>query len=78
MRVNQLLDFVERVGWTAIQAAAGSTIVVLTTPDMTWENGAKVVGIAAAIAGLKVIAAQRVGDSGMGDAIPGGQVVEQP
>ena len=72
MRVNKYLDFLERVSWTAIQAAAGAVIVVLTTPDMTWQNGAKVVGIAAVVAAMKVLAAQQVGDRGSGDAIPGG------
>lgn len=72
MQVNRWLDFLERVGWTAVQAAAAAVIVVLTSPDMTWENGFKMVGIAAAVAAAKVLAAQQVGDNGSGDAIPGG------
>ena len=72
MKVNKVKDFIERVGWTAFQAAAGSVIVVLTAPNMTVENGAKVVGIAAVVAACKVIVAQRFGNRGSGDAIPGG------
>ncbi len=72
MKVDKLKDFIERVAWTAIQAAAATVLVALTSPDMTWENGVKLVGIAAALAACKVIAAQQVGENGSGDAIPGG------
>lgn len=78
MKVNQWLDFAERVVWTAIQAAAASAIVVLTTDDMTWQDGLKIVGIAAALAALKVIVAQRVGEGDDGAAVPGGQVLSPP
>ncbi|HVL53949.1 MAG TPA: hypothetical protein VM344_06775 [Vitreimonas sp.] len=67
VRVNRMLDFVERVGWTAIQAAAGALLDVLTTGELTW----RAVGYAVAIAALKVIVAQRFGDTPTGDAIPG-------
>jgi len=69
MRVNKARDFVERVAWTAIQAFAATAIV---TGFDDWALTLKVAGGAAVIAALKVIAAQNVGDSGDGAAIPGG------
>ncbi len=72
MQVDRIKDFIERVGWTAIQAGAGAAIVALTSSDLSWEDGAKMVGVAAALAGLKVFAAQQFGTRGSGDAIPGG------
>lgn len=72
MRINRLKDFVERVGWTFIQAAAAAAITALSSPELTWETGLKFVGTAGALAVLKVLAAQQVGDRGSGDAIPGG------
>lgn len=71
MRVNKYLDFAERVGWTAIQAAAGATLIALSGA-VSWESGLKFVGVTTATAALKVIVAQQVGDRGSGDAIPGG------
>lgn len=73
MRVNRLLDFLERVGWTAVQAGA-AVLIVSGFDAEAW----KVAATAAGLAALKVLVAQRVGDSGMGDAIPGGRVVEPP
>lgn len=75
MRVNKFKDFVERVGWTAIQAASAAVLTALSSPDLTWETGFKFVATATAVAVLKVVVAQQVGDRGSGDAIPGG--VEQ-
>ena len=72
MRIDKVKDFIERVGWTAIQAGAGAAIVALTSSDLSWQDGAKMVGAAAAIAGLKVFSAQQFGTRGSGDAIPGG------
>lgn len=72
MRINRLKDFVERVGWTFIQAAAAAAITALSSPELTWETGLKFVATAGALAVLKVLAAQQVGDRGSGDAIPGG------
>lgn len=72
MNVNQIKDFVERVGWTAIQSGAAAAIVALTSPDLTWQDGLKMVGIATAVAVLKVLAAQNVGATNDGAAIPGG------
>lgn len=72
MTVSKARDFVERVGWTTIQAFAASEIVALTTSTVTFVDGLKVAGIAAAVAALKVIAAQNVGARQDGAAIPGG------
>lgn len=72
MPVNKLKDFVERVAWTAIQAGAGAAIVALSSDTIDWNAAAKITGIAALVAALKVLAAQQVGSRGSGDAIPGG------
>lgn len=65
-------DFIERVGWTAIQALSAAGLVVLTSEGISWQEGLKFVGVAVGIAVAKVVVAQQVGDSGTGDAIPGG------
>lgn len=67
--IDKVRDFVERVAWTAIQAAAGAAIA---TGFDDWNLTAKVVGIAALVAALKVVAAQNVGTRSDGAAIPGG------
>lgn len=69
MNVSKLRDWLERVGWTAVQAFL-ATMVATGFDD--WILTLKVSGGAALIAAIKVIAAQQVGDSGSGDAIPGG------
>jgi hypothetical protein len=72
MKIDKLRDFIERVSWTAIQTAAAAAITALSSPDLTWDTGLKFVGTAAALAVLKVLAAQNIGSTGNGDAIPGG------
>lgn len=72
MQVNRFKDFIERVVWTAVQAAAAAALV---SGFDDWNLTAKVAGAAAFAAALKVIVAQQFGDRGSGDAIPGG--VEQ-
>lgn len=62
-------DFIERVGWTFIQAFAATALV---TGFDDWALTLKVSGTAALAAVLKVIVAQQVGDNNKGDAIPGG------
>lgn len=62
-RISKLTDFLERVGWTFIQAAAAAGITALSSPDLTWETGLKFVGTAAGLAVLKVLAAQNIGRS---------------
>lgn len=69
MTVIKLRDFVERVGWTAIQAAAAAA---LATGFDNWTLTGKVAGLAALAAALKVVTAQNVGSSRDGAAIPGG------
>jgi hypothetical protein len=71
-KVNKWKDFLDRVGWTAIQTAAGAAITELTGAGINWATGLKFVGITTAIAVLKVVTAQNVGSNGSGDAIPGG------
>lgn len=63
MKVNRYKDFIERVGWTFVQAAAAAAITALSSPDLTWETGLKFVGTAAALAVFKVLAAQNIGRS---------------
>lgn len=69
MQIDKARDFIERVVWTAIQAAAAAAIA---TGFDDWNLTAKVVGIAALVSALKVIAAQNVGTRNDGAAIPGG------
>lgn len=69
MTINKTKDFVERVVWTAIQAAAAAA---LATGFDNWTLTGKVVGIAALVAALKVLTAQNVGTRSDGAAIPGG------
>ena len=75
MKVNRKRDFVERVVWTALiafVATAGAT-------DLSdWRLTVKVAGLAGLAAALKVLAAQRIGTSGGGDAIPGGVIESTP
>jgi hypothetical protein len=76
-RVNKWVDFLERVIWTALQAAAGATIVVLGT-DVTWQDGLKFVGITTLAAVVKVIVGQRFGSDETGAVLPPGQAAIQP
>jgi len=77
-RVNKWLDLLDRVGWTAIQAAAAAVIVILTTSDgMGWEDGAKFVGVAVVVAFCKVIVGQNTGTDDTG-ALIGTPVIEPP
>ena len=70
IRINRWLDLADRVGWTALQAAAASLIVVMTS-DMTWEQGLATVGIATGLAACKVVIAQNAGSDDLGAAVPG-------
>jgi len=73
-KVNRWMDFVERVAWTAIQAAAATA---LATGFDDWKLTAQVSGTAALISALKVIVAQNTGTGDNGSAIPG-QVITPP
>lgn len=76
--VNKWLDLLDRVGWTAIQAAAAGLLVYLTDNDaLDWETGLKFVAIATAIAVLKVIIGQNTGSDDTG-ALIGQPVIEPP
>lgn len=55
-------DAIERVVWTAIQVGGALLIVQLTSGAVDWE----VLGIAVAIAVLKVVVAFNVGDKSQG------------
>ncbi len=68
MKVNKTRDFIERVSWTAAQAAAGALLDYLASGSVTWRGALYAAGFAA----IKVLAAQQVGSRGSGDAIPGG------
>ena len=71
MKINQGRDFVERVGWTIVQAVAGALLDLLVSGHVVvWRTAL----YAALIAALKVIVAQRYGSSRLGDAIPGGVI----
>lgn len=72
-RINKWLDFVDRTAWTFIVAFAGAIIV---SGFDGWKEALGIAGLAALGTGAKVGVAQNVGDSGLGDAIPGRSVVE--
>lgn len=69
-RADRWIDFGERVGWTAIQAAAAAVITVLTT-GVDWQEGLLFVGIAVLAAAAKVVLAYRMDPADLG-AIPFG------
>jgi hypothetical protein len=72
VKVNRWLDLLDRVGWTFLQAFAG-TMLVLGFND--WEDSLKASAAAAVIAVVKVLAAQQAGSNDLGSAVPG-QVLE--
>jgi len=73
VRINRWVDLIDRVGWTFVQAFA-ATLIVLGFND--WRDSLGAAAIAGALAALKVVGAQNVGDSRLGDAVPGASVVE--
>jgi uncharacterized membrane protein YagU involved in acid resistance len=78
MKVNRWLDLLDRVGWTAIQAASAAVLTFATTGlEFTWPAFLQFVGIATAIAVVKVVIAQNTGSDALGAAVPG-QVLEGP
>lgn len=72
VKVNRWLDLLDRVGWTFLQAFAG-TMVVLGFND--WEDALKASAAAAVIAVVKVLAGQQTGSDDLGAVVPG-QVLE--
>lgn len=75
-RVNKWLDLLDRVGWTAIQAASASLIAYLATDDFGWKQAGVVVGTATLVAVLKVVVGQNTGTDDTGALI--GQSVIEP
>lgn len=73
--VNKWLDFLDRVGATAIQVAAASALAALTV-GMDWEEVLVTTGTATLIAVLKVLAGQNSGTDDTGSVIP--NVIEPP
>ena len=76
--VNRVKDFIERVGWTFIQAFVGAMVAFLIKDgtDIDWAASAYAAVIAALIAAGKVLVAQQFGSSNDGAAIPGGVIEE--
>lgn len=67
-----LRDWFERVGWTAIQAGLGAGLDLFISGEVSW----RAIGYAAAIAAVKVLIAQNIGERPSGDLLPGGPTVE--
>jgi hypothetical protein len=79
MRINKWLDLLDRAGWTAVEVAAGSFLVALTTDAVDWQHALATTAVATGVAVCKVVIAQNaVGQDGLGDAIPGAEVIEEP
>jgi hypothetical protein len=72
VKVNRWLDLLDRAAWTFIQAF----IAALLPLGFSWES-LQVAAVAAGISVLKTVAAQNLGGSELGDAIPGKSVIEQ-
>jgi hypothetical protein len=72
-RINKWVDFLDRTAWTFIQTT-GASLVVLGFDG--WKEALAAGVLAAAGAGGKTVVAQRVGNSGVGDAVPGASVVK--
>ncbi len=76
-RINKWIDLLDRAAWTAIQASLGviaGTSIAHGGIDWTVVGWSCLVATAAAL--VKVMAAQQIGDSGLGDAVPGATVIE--
>lgn len=79
VKVNKVLDFIDRVGWTFIQAeiALGALDWLSKGINLSfWHVLYGSLGSAAA-ATIKVLIAQRMGKSGLGDAVPAKSVIEE-
>lgn len=68
VKYSRLKDWLERTGWTILQAGAGVMLDQMISGRITWHA----ILYAGAIAGLKVVIAQRVGSTPTGELIPGG------
>lgn len=77
-RVNKWLDLLDRVGWTAVQAAAGALALYLSGQGvLTWKGAGIVVVVAVLGAIVKVTVGQNTGEGDDGSLI-GTPVVEPP
>ncbi len=76
-KVNKWLDLLDRVGWTALQAAAATGITVLSGATLGWRAALTTIGVATAIAVLKVVVGQNTGTDNTGSLI-GQPVIEPP
>ena len=76
-RVNRWLDLLDRVGWTAIQAAAATGITVLSGATLGWRAAVTTIAVATVIAVLKVVVGQQTGSDDTGSLI-GTPVIEPP
>lgn len=75
MKVNRWLDLLDRVGWTAVQAFVGYLVANVALGDgVDWKKVFVAALFASLIAAGKVVLAQNVGTTGLGDAVPGGVV----
>lgn len=72
--VNKWLDLADRVGWTAIQAAAGAAIAALATTDISWGAAGVTIGVATLVAICKVL----VGQSAISGGDSTGSLIGQP
>lgn len=76
-RVNKWLDLLDRVGWTAVQAAAGAFIAWQATDEVGWSAALWFVGGAVVVAVAKVVVGQNTGSDDTGSLI-GQPVIEPP
>lgn len=74
MKVNKVRDWVERAGWTLIEAyiALGALDWLSNGVNLSFVHQLYAALGAALVATIKVLLAQRAGDRGSGDALPGG------
>jgi hypothetical protein len=73
VHINRWVDLIDRVLWTFVQAFAAALIVLGFN---NWKDSLGAAAIAGALAACKVVAAQNVGNSKLGDGVPGASVIE--
>lgn len=76
MKVNKLKDWFERVVWTFLEVEISLGLLDWISAGYNinlWHQLIASLG-AATVATVKVLLAQRLGDHGNGDAIPGGVI----
>ena len=66
-RINKWLDFLDRVGWTGVQASIASIALYLSGEGvLTWKGAAIFVGAAVLAAVGKVVTGQNTGSDDTG------------